>query len=451
MISVSVIKKNYKVKVGAKNIVTSCDPATVTATNSDSTVIGTAIVASGDTGNIPIADSVISNTQGVLDDLPATTPLTIVDSVVTLRNTVPTTLSTTNVPATTNLTLTAPNSTTNVTDQNGTPLGSVTGISGATNTQSVTVPPCASGTALLTDQFGNSLGSVVVASGATENETVTLGCASFGSFTNQFGTPNAFSVMAGFGVLTASARASAVNGNVIYLTNLNNIEKFNATTFASISVIMGFNNAQEIAFSPDGTQYATVNLGNNTVRIMDTATDTQIASWATVAQAFSICYNATGTELLVAGFTSTTITRYNLAGGTLGTVSGFDGIILDIRRAGLNYHVLTATGTAGGSTQRVRIMDFATNTQQSTHSLGTVTSIGIVQSLAIEGSTAWVVTNRNSAMLIYEYNLTYTLGRSQNLGLLATNSFGLAYNGNSICPSLVVPCPNALTSYSVKI
>jgi hypothetical protein len=120
---------------------TTCLDATVTATNSDSTVIGTATVASGGTGNIHIANSVISNTQGVIDSLPATTPLTIVDSVITLRNSV-STLSTTNVPATTNLTLTAPNSTTNVTDQNGTPLGQVTGISGATNTQQVTVPSC---------------------------------------------------------------------------------------------------------------------------------------------------------------------------------------------------------------------------------------------------------------------------------------------------------------------
>jgi hypothetical protein len=429
---------------------TTCLDATVTATNSDSTVLGQTTAPSGGTGNIPIADSVISNTTGVIDNLPATTPLTIIDSVITLNNTVGT-LSTTNVPATTNLTLTAPDSTTNVTDQNGTPLGQVTGISGATNTQSVTVPPCADGTAVLSDQFGNSLGSVVVASGATENETVTLPCSSFGSFTDQFGTANAFSIMATFGTITANARASAVNGNFIYLANFNNIEKLNATTFAPVAVIGGFNNSVEVAFSPDGTQYAVANFTGNTVRIMDTATDTQIASWASVTTPFSICYNNTGTELLVAGFSATTLTIYDLVGNTLGTVSGFDGLVLDIRRAGLNYHVLTATGNTSASTQRVRVMDFATNTQQSTHSLGTVTAIGAVQSLAIEGSTAWITSIRNGGMLIYEYNLTYTLQRSQNLGLLATNSYGLAYNGNSVCPTLIAPLPPLLTSVSIKI
>lgn len=451
MISVSVIKKHYKVKVGAKNIVTSCDPATVTATNSDSTVIGTAIVASGGTGNIPIADSVISNTQGVLNNLPATTPLTITDSVVTLNNTVGL-LSTTNVPATTNLTLTAPDSTTNVTDQLGNPLGSVTGISGATNTQSVTVPACADGTAVLSDQFGNSLGSVVVASGATENETVTLPCSSFSSFTNQFGTANAFSVMATFGVILNSSRGCAVNGNFIYLTNGNNLVKINATDFSNVATITGFATAQEIAFSPDGSQYAVVNGTGNSVRIMDTATDMQITTFPCIASPWGISYNNTGTEVLVAAFSSTTITRYNLSGVLEATVTGFDGVIFEIRPFGVNYYVLTSNGFSGVNAQRVRVMDFATNTEQASYSLGTVTGIGTCRSLVIQGSVAWITTERNNALLIYEYDLTFTLTRSQNLGLISSGTaYGLAYNGNSVCPSLVAVLPLALTAVSIKI
>jgi len=110
MIKVSVIKKHYQVKVGAKNIVTSCDPATVTATNSDSTVIGTATVPSGGTGNIPIADSEIRRSDAsLIVSLPATEPATIQDSVVQINQVDGTPISTNNVMAATNVTLLVPN------------------------------------------------------------------------------------------------------------------------------------------------------------------------------------------------------------------------------------------------------------------------------------------------------------------------------------------------------
>ena len=106
MIKVSLIKKHYQVKVGAKNIVTSCDPATVTATNSDSTVLGTATVASGGTGNIPISDSEIRRSDAsLIVSVPATEPATIQDSVVNIEYANGTPISTNNVMAATNVTL----------------------------------------------------------------------------------------------------------------------------------------------------------------------------------------------------------------------------------------------------------------------------------------------------------------------------------------------------------
>ena len=86
MITVEVIEKDFQLEIGAKNIVTTCDPAT----------------------------AVLKNTAG-------------------------TTLLTETIPSGASEDITAPNSTTNVQDQLGTPLGTVTGISGATNTQAVTV------------------------------------------------------------------------------------------------------------------------------------------------------------------------------------------------------------------------------------------------------------------------------------------------------------------------
>jgi hypothetical protein len=110
MIKVSVIKKHYQVKVGAKNIVTFCDPATVTATNSDSTVIGTATVASGGTGNIPIADSEIRRSDAsVIVSVPATEPATIQDSVVRIEYANGDFIKNVNVLAATNPTIDVPN------------------------------------------------------------------------------------------------------------------------------------------------------------------------------------------------------------------------------------------------------------------------------------------------------------------------------------------------------
>jgi hypothetical protein len=110
MIKVSVIKKHYQVKVGAKNIVTSCDPATVTATNSDSTVLGTATVPSGGTGNIPIADSEIRRSDAsLIVSLPATEPATIQDSVVNIEYQNGTPISTNSVMADSTATFQVPN------------------------------------------------------------------------------------------------------------------------------------------------------------------------------------------------------------------------------------------------------------------------------------------------------------------------------------------------------
>lgn len=400
------------------------ETTTVNVLNSDSDIIGSVTVPCGTTSSVNIADTEINQSDGTpITTTPATVPYNVPDSVITVEYNDGTPISTTNVKATDAATIVVPDP-----------------------------PVCLDGTSNLEDQFGNSLGSVVVASGATQNNTINLPCASFKSFTDQFGKANAFAVMATFGTVTNQSRGLGVNGNFIYLTNSNNVVKINATTFANVAAITGFGTAQEIAFSPDGSQYAVINGTGNSVRIMDTATDTQIVSFPCITSPWSISYNDTGTEVLVAAFSTTSITRYDLVGNTLGTVMGFDGVIFDIRRVGLNYHVLTATGVVAGNTQRVRVLDFATNTEVSSHSLGTVTAIGICRSLVIEGSVAWITTERNSGLLIYEYDLTFALVRSQNLGLISGGvAYGLAYNANTVCPSLVATLPSVLTAVSIKI
>jgi YVTN family beta-propeller protein len=263
-----------------------------------------------------------------------------------------------------------------------------------------------------------------------------------------------FASIGSFGTLAGSNGASMVYNGLIYITSLNNVLIYNATTYALQTTVTGFNGAAEFAMSPDGTQYAVVNLSGNTVRIMDTATNTQIASFATIASPWTVSYNDAGTELYISTITSTTITRYNLSGTSLGTVAGFDGRILEIRRVGLNYHVLTATGTAGASTQRVRVMDFATNTEQSTHSLGTITTIGTAQTITIEGSSAYLCTlkglGNTTALFVYEYNSSYALQRGENTCINGTNLWGVAYNPAN-CPTLVLPCSQIATAINLIV
>lgn len=113
MITVEVIEKDFQIEIGAKNIVTSCDPATVTATNSLSTVLGTVSAPSGGTGNIPISDSPINKSDGTLiANVPAETSYNVADSVITVEYVNGTPISTNNVKAASTATIQVPNPTT---------------------------------------------------------------------------------------------------------------------------------------------------------------------------------------------------------------------------------------------------------------------------------------------------------------------------------------------------
>ena len=490
-LSTTNVKADSSVDITAPN-------GTATVKNSLNTTIDTANVPSGANVDVSITDSTIKRSDLTnIASVPAETNYTVADSVVTLVNTVPTTLSTTNVLADKATTITAPNGTANAKNSANTTVGTAAIPSGATANVSVgdssilrsdattiaatpaTVAYTVADTPVTVEYLDGTLISntnVKAASTATiqvpnqltlqDNVNSSTGTQIVTALTTagkEFEVQslllerykvNGFASIGSFGTLTGSNGASMVYNGLIYITSLNNVLIYNATTYALQTTVTGFNGAAELAISPDGTQYAVVNFSGNTVRIMDTATNTQIASFATIASPWTVSYNAAGTELYISTITATTLTRYNLTGSTLGTVSGFDGRILEIRRVGLNYHVLTATGTAGASTQRVRVMDFATNTEQSSNALGTVTSIGTVQTITIEGSSAYLCALKGSGnsttLFVYEYNLSYVLQRSENTCINGTNLWGVAYNPAN-CPTLVLPCSQLATAINLIV
>jgi len=498
MITVEVIEKDFQIEVGAKNIVTSCLDGTATATNTLGTNIGSISVPSGGTGNIPITDSLARRSDlTTIVSIPAETNATIPDSPVTLQNTALTFLSVTNVKADSSATITAPNGTANAKNSANTTVGTAAIPSGATanvsvadstilrsDTSTIATTPATvaytvadspvsveylNGTLIsntnvkaassATIQVPNQLTLQNNVDASTTAQIVTAitnagkECDVQGQLLDRYKV-GGFASIGSFGTLAGSNGASMVYNGLIYITSLNNVLIYNATTYALQTTVTGFNGASEMAISPDGSQYAVVNFTGNTVRIIDTATNIQITSFAVVNNPWTVSYNADGTELYISTITTSTITRYNLTGSTLGTVTGFDGRILEVRRVGSNYHVLTATGTAGASTQRVRVMDFATNTEQSSNPLGTVTTIGTVQSIAIEGSSAYLCTLKGSGnsttLFVYEYNLSYVLQRGENTCINGTNLWGVAYNPAN-CGTLVLPCTQLTTTINLIV
>jgi hypothetical protein len=148
-----------------------------------------------------------------------------------------------------------------------------------------------------------------------------------------------------------------VNGNIIYVLNVTKIDLYNATTFAFIGSVLGFTRATEIAFST--TTYAVCDFNASNVRIIDIATNIEVTNFSVVTNPFSICFSDDFTKLYVAAFSAAgSVSIYNTSGVLQGTVTGFDTNIIEMRSVGTEYWVLTATGTTGANTQRVRKMRF---------------------------------------------------------------------------------------------
>lgn len=497
MITVEVIEKDFQIEVGAKNIVAACSDGTATATNSLSTVIGTVSVPSGGNANIPITDSdILRSDSTVIASVPAETPYTVVDSVVTLKNTVPTTLSTTNVKAASTAEITAPNGTATAKNSLNNAVGTLAIPSGGTGdipvadstirrsdattiaTTPATVPYTVADTPVTVEYVNGtpiSTTNVKAASTATiqvPNPTVcpTLDELVLSSTTNQVVSainsatkecgvldgllgayPSGLFVGGYFAPLNSQSLSVFVNGNIIYVLNNTQIDLYNATTFAFIGSVLGFTRAGEIAFST--TTYAVTDFGASRVRIMNIATNIEVTSFAVIASPLSICFNDTFTLVYVAALNAAgSVSIYDTSGVLQGTVTGFDAVIVEMRTVGTEYWVLTGTGTTGANTQRVRKMRFSDNTQVSTSSLGTVAGIGAIRAMVIVDTNVYVATTfgtQNVYNLIC-YDLSFGSPVTFTLGLTGATAYGLTYNPN-ICNNLIMLNPNAGFCYNILI
>ena len=496
MITVEVIEKDFQIEVGAKNIV-SGGTGTATATNSLSTVLGSVSVPSGGTANIPITDSSIKRSDlTTIAAVPAETDYTVADSVVTLKNTLTATLSTTNVLADSSIDITAPNGTATAKNSLNSTIGTASVPSGGSADISITdstltrsdATTIATVPAETNYQVADSPvrveyvngtlisnNNVKAASSATiqvPNPTVcpTLNELVLSSTTNQVVTainsaskecgvmdgllgayPSGVFVGGNFAALNSLALSVYVYDNTIYVLNNTQIDLYNATTFAFIGSVLGFTRAGEIAFST--TTYAVADFGASRVRIMNIANNIEVTSFPVITNPLSICFNPDFTLLYVAALTAGgSVSIYNTSGVLQGTVTGFDSVIVEMRSVGSEYWVLTGTGTVGANTQRVRKMRFSDNTQVSTSSLGTVATIGAIRAMVVVDSNVYVATTfgtQNVYNLIC-YDLSFGSPVTFPLGQVALGAYGLTNNPNK-CNDLIILNPSAGFCYNVKL
>ena len=486
-LSTTNVKADSSVDITAPN-------GTATVKNSLNTTIDTANVPSGANVDVSITDSTIKRSDTTnIASVPAETNYTVADSVVTLVNTVPTTLSTTNVLADKATTITAPNGTANAKNSANTTVGTAAIPSGATANVSVgdstilrsdattiaTTPATvaytvadtpvrveyqngtlisntnvkAASTATiqvpnqltLQDNVDASTSAQIVTAVTTagkECEVTNLFLANYAS------TPR---VLGQFAPVSTNALSIFVNSNTIYVLNNTQIDLYNATTFAFIGSVLGFTRAGEIAFS--STTYAVADFGASRVRIMNIATNIEVTSFAVIPSPLSICFNDTSTLLYVAALSAAgSVSIYNTSGVLQGAVTGFDALITEIRAVGTEWWVLTGTGTLASSTQRVRKMRFSDNTQVSTNSLGTVTTIGAIRAMVVTDTKVYVSVTFGSQNVyrVICYNLDFTSPVTLNVGLVGTTSYGLTYNPNK-CNSFIMLNPNAETCYNLSL
>ena len=497
MITVEVIEKDFQIEVGSKNIVATCFDGTATATNSLSTVIGTVSVPSGGTANIPITDSTITRSDATtIATVPAETNATIADSPVTLQNTALTVLSVTNVLADSTATITAPDATGTAKNSLGTTIGTGSAPSGGSgninvadslikrsDATTIASNPAAAdyqvADSVVTVEYLNgtpiSTTNVLAASTATiqvpnptvcptlddlvDSSTVSDVVTAINNADKECGVlsglldvyPTGVFSGGNFAPISGNAFSVYVNGNIIYVLNVTKIDLYNATTFAFIGSVLGFTRATEIAFS--ATTYAVCDFNASNVRIIDIATNIEVTNFAVITNPLSICFSDDFTKLYVSVFSAAgSVSIYNTSGVLQGTVTGFDNNILEMRTVGTEYWVLTATGTTGANTQRVRKMRFSDDTQVSTNNLGTVATIGAIRAMVVVDSNVYIATSlgtQNVYTLIC-YDLSFSSPVTYTLGLTATSAYGLTYNPN-VCNNLIMLNPSAGFCYNIII
>lgn len=455
--------------------------ATGTAKNSLGTTIGTGSAPSGGSGNINVADSLILRSDATtIASNPAAEDYTVSDSVVTLVNTVPTTLSVTNVLADKATTITAPNGTANAKNSANTTVGTAVVPSGTTANVSVadssilrsdattiaTTPATVSYTvadspvrveyvdgtlisntnvkaassatiqvpnqASLDDQVNSSTTAQVVTAIQLANKE----CGVLEGLAAEYGGVGNFAT---WGV-TTTPYCVGINGNEFYVVlDSGSVQVFDAATRTLQRTVLGFGTVcRHIRFN--ATQYLVTAFTTGQVRIMTTATDIQAALITTV-NVFSAAFNPNnGNVFWTNGGTIEEKTQANAVVGSTFTSANV------VRHRTLKNEPSTNRIWIGGDSGnsnvgRLSYFDATTRAFTNITFSGTITfAINVITGLAFDGTYIYVIhqTGGSTAMCMTKIDST---GVVQNQTLILGDDSGICgnyYTGYG-CPTVIYP------------
>ncbi len=111
------------------------------------------------------------------------------------------------------------------------------------------------------------------------------------------------------------------NGAYAYVSDLNSIYKLNLSTYAITGKIPDYSMPLGVAFSPNGTYAYAANWNNNTVSVIDTATDSIIQTFSGFDGAESVAFYPKGPYLYVTNLNNGKVSFVNIATGSISNIT----------------------------------------------------------------------------------------------------------------------------------
>jgi hypothetical protein len=476
MYKVSVIKKNFVVQAGAKNIVSAAADATAVIKDANGNTLKTEQIPSGQTENITITNGNINRSDATLiTTILAQGTATINDSVVTLKNTATTVLSTTNVKADSSADIVAPDATGTAKNSLGDTIGTGSAPSGGSGNINVAdslikrsdLTTIASNPAAADYTVADSPVRVEYVNGTLISNTNVLAASSATiQVPNQATLQDNVDASTPTEIVTAVTNAGkdglvleglaveyggisnfnnfgatttpycvGVNNNEFYVVlDGGSVQVFDAATRTLQRTVLGFGTScRHVRFN--ATQYLVTSFGTGQVRIMNTAADTQEAL-VTTTQVFSAEFNPNnGNVFWINNTTVAEVTQANVAVGATFTTANV-GRTRTLKNQPSTNRIWLGGDSGTATVGRLSYFDATTRAFTSIVFSGTITfAINVITGLTFGGGFIYVIhqTGGSTAMCITKINDT---GVVQGQTLILGDDAGIcgAYYTGYGCP-----------------
>jgi YVTN family beta-propeller protein len=168
---------------------------------------------------------------------------------------------------------------------------------------------------------------------------------------------------------TVTVTPSTVGGGFAYITNAssNNVSVINTATNSVMATVAVGSYPYGVSVSPDGTKVYVANYGSNSVSVINTATNTVMATVAVGSYPYGVSVSPDGTKVYVANWGSNSVSVINTATNTvMATVAvGSYPYGVSVSPDGTNVYA------ANVGSNSVSVINTATNTVMATVAVGT--------------------------------------------------------------------------------